>query len=196
MASWTEIFNSAILPLGQREITSIDDAVTSARKCKAVYLAMADEVMYSHPWKVAMQRLYVAADAVAPAFGAAFAYTIPSDPFCLRVWRVGDDDDNWFAEGCGRWEVEGTKILTDLPGPLKVRYIGRVTDPGRFSGMLATAISRRIAMEVAYTLTNSRDSETKATNDYEKILSQARSLDSQQGTPEQLERSSILMARY
>lgn len=196
MSDWTSIFNQAVLPLGQREIASFDENSTSARKCRAVYLNIADEVLYSHPWKCALARALLAAASAAPVFGPQFAYTLPADPFCLRAWRVGDSDGNWYDEDTGKWEVEGTQILTDLPAPLKLRYISRVTDPGLFSAMLATAISCRLRAEVAFTITASKDNELAAMKDYTDMLAQARSLDSQQGTPERLGQSRILEARW
>jgi hypothetical protein len=117
MSDWTGIFNQAIVPLGQRELSSIGDQTASARRLKAVYLSIADEVLGAHPWKAVMKRALLApvADEGKPAFGPAFAYALPSNPWCLRAWYVGDRDDVWYDEDCRRWEVEGRQILTDMP---------------------------------------------------------------------------------
>lgn len=195
MTSWTSLSNMALIRLGVREISSLDDPTPAARKIKSIYEALRDEVLYSHPWKVALRRTFLSSTATAPVFGPSLAYNFPTDPYCLRIWRVGDDEDHWFSEG-ERWEIEGRQILTDMPGPLKVRFIAQITDEAQFAGLVGTAMARRIEAEIAYTLTNSREKEEKAWNDYGAVLIKAQSLDSQQGSAETAMRSEILESRY
>lgn len=180
MTDWTSIANMALLQLGARPITSLDENSNNARNIKSVYEAIRDEVLYSHPWKPAKTRAWLAADAVAPIFGPAYAYTLPADPFCLRPWQVGDED-NWFRED--DWHVEGRQILTDSAPPLRLIFVCRLLDPGQFAGLLATAMARRIAAEIAYRTTNSREKEAAAAQAYEEVLAKARSADAQQGSP-------------
>lgn len=198
MTDWTAIFNQALGNLGSPPISDyLIDPSPRAARLRAVYLAVADEVLQAHPWKCALGRAQLGADATAPLFGPSYSYTVPSDPWCLRPVCVGDPDDeeNWFGR-CDRWQFEGRQILTDLPAPINVRYIKRLTDPNLFTGLLATAMSRRLAWEIAYALTNSREKEQAAEDAFGKFMQQARSIDSQQGTPPREFPSRILQDRY
>lgn len=198
MADWTGIANMALTHLGARQISDLlTDQTTSGRTIRGVYLNLADEVLYAHPWRVALQRFNLGADAVGPLWGPRYAYSFPTDPWALRVWTLGTDDVAFLRGGWDyQWEVEGRKILTDFPPPLPAKFIMRVIDPNQFVGLLGTAISRRIAQEIAFKVTNSREKEATAQQEYEKALATARALDSQQHSTRQSTRSSILGARF
>jgi hypothetical protein len=196
MTDWTTIANQALNSLGSRPISTIDEQSISATRIKGVYLNLRDEVLGAYPWKCALKRMFVPADAKGPDFGAAYYYTLPTEPWCLKPHKIGDDDGRFWNDRSQRWSVEGRKIITDIPPPIKLIYIQRLEDPNLFSGILASAMSRRIAAEIAFALTNSRDKETAAYQQYNDFLSQARSSDAQQGTTGDTFESEILEARY
>lgn len=188
MASWTQIANKSLRRLGSDRIADIADATESARAIADVYEQARDDVLAEHPWKCARFRTSLAADATAPAWGYAYAYTMPADPFCLRPWSL--------EELRIVHQVEGRKILTDEPAPLKLIFIGRVTDPELFSPWVANTIAARIAWDVAYRLTQSSKREDTMAAAYAAALATARSIDSQQGTPDPIEADELVNSRY
>jgi hypothetical protein len=198
MADWTGIANMTLAHLGARQINDLlTDQSESARAIRGVYLNLADEVLYAHPWKVALQRFMLSADTTGPLWGPQYAYSFPTDPWALRVWTLGSDDVAFLRGGWNyHWEAEGRKILTDFAPPLPAKFIMRVLDPNMFVGLLGTAMSRRIAQEVAFRLTNSREKEAGAGQEYAKALADARSLDSQQRGNRRAASSSILESRF
>lgn len=196
MPDWTGIANQALLGLKVRPITDIlTDNSTAGQAIRSVYLNLADEVLYAHPWKVALRRFKLGLSASQPDYEWQYAYDFPTDPYALRAWSIWDGD-NWLDWRTGAWAVEGRQILTNLEAPLSCRFIVRVTDPNQFIGLLGTAMSRRIKWEVAYDLTNDRAKEADAKEEYREVLAEAKTLDSQQGTPRDVQSHEIESARF
>jgi hypothetical protein len=199
LADWTGIANLACAGLGVRQLANVEtDTSTAARTINALIPLLADEVIAAHPWKVAMVRAQLPAGLAPPLFGPAYLYPLPADPWCLRVWQVMDEEGSWlrYDDRDAGWQVEGRTILSDYAPPLAIKYIGRVTDPNLFTGQLATAMAFRIEAAAAYTLTNSREMEMTAMQKWASFIPDARSLDSQQGTPQHIRRSDILDSRW
>ena len=71
---------------------------------------------------------------------------MPTDPFCLRVLSL-DDPDIIFR-------VEGRKILTD-ESTIKLKYVGRITDPNAYDTLLIETIAAALAADLAYPLVGS-----------------------------------------
>ena len=58
------------------------------------------------------------ADTTAPDWEFAYAYTLPSD--CLRILKLEYRDTNY--------QIEGRKIVTDEPAPLKIQYVAQINN--------------------------------------------------------------------
>ena len=205
MADWTGIANLALLKLGRRQLTDLlTDTSDSANAIRGIYLTLADEVLYARPWSVAKKRFMLGASGAAPLFGLTYAYDFPTDPYALRCWQVGDDDDfgGGYGGQDGRWTVEGRQVLTDLAAPLPCVFVVRPTDangvldPNKFVGLLGTAMAYRIGWAVAYRLTQSRNKEDEMQEAYERALEMASSIDTSQQTPRPADADEILRARY
>ena len=78
MTSETEICNRALQKLGAQRIADLDEGTKNARECKACYSILRDAELRAHPWNFAITREQLAADAMAPAFGRARAFPLPS----------------------------------------------------------------------------------------------------------------------
>ena len=188
MTSVTGICNIALAAVGEGSIIDIDDAEEKARRCKLLFDDVRDAVTRAHPWNAATELASVAADGTPPAFGFANAFTLPTDPFCLRVWRMQNVDTIF--------KVRGRKIHSDAKGPLNFEYIKQVTDPAELDALMVQAIALRLAHSLTYRITNSRTLRADIWNDYKDILAEARSIDGQEGTPEEFEVDDFLSARF
>lgn len=187
MASWVAIANLALRRLGADRITDLDDDDEGARAVSDVYELVRDQVLRAHPWNCALVRKSLAPDDTDPVYGYDYQYTLPSDPYCLRIWRI---------DGNPEYVIEGRKILTDEGTELKILYISRVTDPEQFDAQLVVAMAAHIAHEIAFRLTNSRTAEDEMKKWAKETLALARSSDAQEGTPEDVEADDFLNSRY
>lgn len=182
MPSWTSILNTSLLWLKQRTVQNyLSTTDNAAIEFRRVYEQARDTVLAAHPWNCAMELASLDADATAPAFGFTYAYTLPTDPWCLRVWQLDYDthDD-------AKWKVRGRKIHTDESAPLKIEYIARRTDPAEFSPHLADTMSACIAERLAITLTGSESKRQAMEEKYGDYLRNARTFDGQEGTPDEI----------
>ena len=94
MPSVVDICNNALVDLGASSIVSLTEDSKAARLCNQRYDSIRDTVFRFHPWNCLINRASLAADAVAPAFEYAFQYTLPTDPYCLRVLSLETADFN------------------------------------------------------------------------------------------------------
>lgn len=184
--SAVSICNLALQKLGAKRIVSFEDGTKNAHLCDGFYSQAVDEVLRMHPWNCAIHRKELAADEEAPVFGWAYQYSLPSSPYCLRVLAVQYADYE-FA-------IEGRKLVTN-EGTCKIAYIKRIIDPNEFDSLLTEAIVARLTIKLAYPITQSVSLEDKMCKNFKHILSEARSADAQEGTPQKIDTSTLLNAR-
>jgi hypothetical protein len=91
--------------------------------------------------------------------------------------------------------IEGRMLLTN-EGICKILYVKRIVDPNEFDALLVEAIAARLATKLAYPVTQSVSLEDKMVKNFGKILSEARSVDAQEGTPQVIDTSYLLDSRY
>ena len=187
--SVVSICNRALDLLGADPITSLEDGSKSANLCLRNFESIRDAVLRSYPWNSAMRRARLAALAESPAWGFLYQFPLPTGPDparCLRVYRV---------DGCDDYRVEGRRLLTDAPPPLDIHYIGEISDPADFDPLLSDAIAARLAVYLAANITESASRIEAMRANYRDALAQARSADSQEGTPETLDTDVWLASR-
>ena len=188
MADLTEIANIALIELGAQVITEIGEGSDNANTLKSNFNSVRDVVLRSHPWNCASARKLIAADPTQPNFGYAYRYALPTDPYCLRVVKVNGNKVAWNVEG--RW------ILTDVAGPIEVQYIARPKTPEELDPMLADVIGLSLAARCAQRIANSKTKKEKAEAAAERALKSARSVDGQEGTPDQPAESELYLSRF
>lgn len=193
MPSWTAIANRALGALSEKPIQSYTSKTEKgALAFFNVYLDIADEVVASHPWNCAVQRIAIgSADASGPAWGFARSFTLPADPRVLRVWKLNED-----RHGNARFKVIGRKIHTDEGAPLQAEAICRVDDPMNFPPLLAKAVSAAIAEAIAMEMTDSATRRDKMAEWAAKCLDDARFADGQEGSTDDVEASELERSRY
>lgn len=184
--SAVQVCNRALDILGADPILSLADNTEAGRLCNRNYAAVRDAVLRAYPWNAAMRRAALPALAEAPAWGAAFAYELPSD--CLRLWRVEN-------EGFADWRVEGRRVVSDIGPPLRVLYLASLDDTGLLDPLMGEAIAGRLAADLAYRLTGSTSLGAQAWSMYQAKLAEARRVDAQEGTPDGLVARDWLDAR-
>ena len=187
MASVVDLCNRALDLLGAANITSLTENSKEARLCNGNFDDVRDAVLRSHPWNIAITRRELAKDSDTLAFGFSFQYSLPTDPFCLRVlsfWNSNVNNDVAAYDSNVMFKIEGRKVLSN-EGTCNIIYIGRVTDTEQYDSLLNKAISARLAAEIAYNITGSNSVSQGMIAIYEDRLKEAKGVDSMEGFPEQ-----------
>lgn len=176
MASQVEIVNYALTLLGQDRILSIDDDLKAAREAKAVYSIVRDALLAGYTWSFAKTRASIPASVTVPAFQFANTYPLPVD--CLRIIMIGDiyvgaDLTDYRNTPVEEYAIEGREILTDLPAPLKLRYIKQVTDTTQFSANFSESLGCSLAERLAEPVAQSETKRDRATVAFKDSISKA-----------------------
>lgn len=174
MTSIVDICNSALNMIGATNIIALTEDSKSARVCNQRFANVRDAVMRAHPWNCIVTRASLAADTETPAFTFAYQYTLPTDPYCLRVLHLDYHDLEY--------KVEGRKIMTD-ESELNLVYLARVEDPNEYDMLLVEAMAARLAADISFNLANSSSLTPVMWDLYTKKLSEARFVDASEGTP-------------
>ena len=175
----TVICNQALDILKEAEITNLEnDNRPIVRWMRRNFDTSRDSLLSRYDWNFALQRVVLAASAEQPAFGWSHAFTIPHD--CLRVLPVTVCGH---SEGTPiRHEVEGACILTDAPGPLKVRYVRRTEDYDRYPASFIEALAAYIAMKCGHWVTGKVSYVQVAQGLYREAIDVAWRIDAIEGT--------------
>lgn len=176
MASVVEIGSNALRLIGADPITDLSDDSERARLISALWPNVRDAVLRAHGWKFARRRASLALEATAPIWEYANSFTLPVDPWCLRVLKTDLDDMNI------PWVKEGRSIVTDAT-VVRILYVARIEDPGAYDSSFESAVTARLAADLAYPITSSTDIAEKMFELYSLKLVEARFFDSTEGSP-------------
>lgn len=186
----TSICNLALAKVGgKRQITNLEtDTGTAAELLRAQYDFLRDSVLRAYPWNFAIKRVELALSSDTPSHEYDNVFALPSD--CLKVIRTSWEADNVVSadancfsyENYPPYRIEGKKLLTN-ESSVKIEYISQVTDPAQFDAQFVDVFSVRLAAEIAYPLTKDRGLVRDLRALFEALLPEARTSDSQEGTP-------------
>ena len=176
--SAVDICNSALNMIGASNIISLDEDSKAGRICKQRYTNVRDAVFRSHVWNCLVNRVQLTADVSAPTFEFQYQYTLPTDPYCLRVIKLEFLDTVY--------RIEGRKLLTN-ESQLKLIYVGRDENVSNYDQLLSGSIAAGMASDLAYPLVGSNTLAQQMFDMYQRKLSEARFVDATEGTPAQTE---------
>lgn len=182
-----KIANMALTRLGAQTIRSFDDGSTSADKIKAIYDLVRDAALQDHPWNFAIGRAVLSASSSTPEYEYAYKMTLPSN-YLRAVKTEPIDLDYKIEDGC---------LLTNETS-VRLKYIKRVEDESKFSATFIVAFATLLAHKVCYSITGSLSKEQALLAEYVAQLQSARSVDSQEDTPDEIDEygNTWLDARY
>lgn len=198
MPSVVDICNEAMDLLGAATITSLTENSKEARLCNRRFDTVRDQVLRSHPWNCAITRATLAKDAAAPAFGFSSQFTLPTNPYCLRVlsfWNATVNSDVAAYDSTAMFKVEGRKILTNQ-SECKIVYVFRQEDTEQFDSLLSSTIAHKLAAETAYAITGSNGVASNMFALYEQQVRLARSMDAMEGYPDKIQADDFVNIRY
>lgn len=188
MASVVEIGSNALRLLGAEPITDLSDESERARLVAALWPQARDATLRAHGWKFARKRAQLAKLEDGPLWEYANAFALPTDPWCLRVLKT-DLDDLDIA-----WVVEERTVVTDASA-VKILYTARIEDPGSYDATFESAVTARLAADLAYPVAASVALAEKMFGLYSLKLVEARFLDSTEASPTGVRSDDIVNAR-
>jgi len=197
-ASNVAIANLALTKLGDLRILNLTDNTKPAREVNAVFDMTRDYLQRRFSWRFCIKRANLAADTTTPLWDWSYQYQIPSD--CMRILQVGQwypspDLSDLISTGGQEYVLEGKYILSNQAGPLKLRYLSRVTDPVQFDAAFDMAFSAYLAYILAEPLTASPEQKQMAYNDYRNSIKDAVIANAIENPPESLADQTWILAR-
>ncbi len=171
------IVNQALGLLGQDPIMSLDQEGRSAEWSNILWPQARDAVLSLHPWSCALERAQLARLGTAPLAGFAYAYQLPSSPYCLRPWAMEGTPDTgqpW------PWRVRRRSLETDAEAAL-ITYSCRLTDTTLFDPLLVEALAAHLAWKLAYVLAGNKRKVPEMLTIFEGAMAQAKNADGRQG---------------
>ena len=198
MPSVVDICNEAMDLLGAATITALTEDSKEARLSNRRFETVRDQVLRAHPWNAVIERKELAQDSSAPAFGFAHQYTLPTNPYCLRVlsfWNGNVDNEIAAYDSQNMFKVEGRKVLSDET-TCRIIYIARITDTEQYDSLLSSTIAHKLASEVAYAITGSNSVAQQMFQLYQARLGEARSMDAAEGMPDKIISDTFINSRF
>jgi hypothetical protein len=193
-----DIANAALLKLGSPAIVALTDGTKAARTIAARYDDLRRDELSNNPWTFAMLRTTLPALSAFPAYGFGLAYQIPTD--CLQLVQVNDFDYPSNASDYRSildvpFALEGGRILTDWPAPLKLRYVQDITDVTRFSPSFCEVLACRIAYECCETILQSATKKDGLMKEHQMAIARAGQNNAIEKPPESAPDDSWVMGR-
>lgn len=176
MASQVDICNRALIKLGAGQITSISDSNKQARILSGLWDTVRKAELTKRYWNFALARSSLAALATSPAWGFNNQFQLPTD--FLKLAQINDtfiapSQVDYRTSDDSAWAIEGTVVMCNFSAPLKIRYVSDVSDAGLFDPLFGEAMASKLAYEACYAITQSRDGQRAALEDYKLAVREA-----------------------
>lgn len=191
MASKVSIANRALVKLGDEPILLLEDDSKRARTIKSMFDEVRRAEIRRHRWKFAIKREELVALAEAPKFGYRYQFPLPND--YLGLVQVGE----FYLRSRMQapWSVEGGRILTNMPAPLRIRYQCDVDNPGLFDPLFVEVLACKLAMEACEAINQSSTKYQSCAEAYQFAVSEATRQDAIENPPDELPQGSWLDSR-
>ena len=177
MATDVSICSNALRRLGDQPITALTDDTERARLCNAFFPDARDHVLRQHTWNFAITRASLSKLSSAPAYGFSHMYSLPTNPYCLRVLEMEYPDYIFKIEND---PTNGRVLVTD-EDQAKILYIARITNASLFDSMFVDTLTAKLSVDLCYAITGSTQLQAQMDKMYQQKLSEARSIDGQEG---------------
>lgn len=200
MPSETDLLNGALGLVGASRITEIGDGSTNANHCQAFYGPLRDSLMRAHHWNFAIKRAELAQDEAAPAFEFSYQYTLPTDPWCLKVIEYNGaslDTTNlslFEAATLSRYKIEGRKLLTN-DGEVKIVFLARITNPDEWDALFYQMVQTWLASYLASAIPKDLKKSALLLEQAQGMWSMATAVDGQEGSVEPFRCDTLLRGR-
>ncbi|MDR1586920.1 MAG: hypothetical protein LBS57_05640 [Treponema sp.] len=151
-ASWTQICNRALGRLGAMSIADLMEGTQNAEFCLRFLPEAVEYVLGQYDFSFARNRVLLAPNAEAPAFGWRAQFNLPLD-FMRLVKVYGGHREMPEEADCIPYQVENGKIFANA-NELQIIYIARPKEPNQLPQSVRKAISTHLAYLLSTPLTS------------------------------------------
>jgi len=177
--SVVEICNLALAKVASpQRISDLSENTLEAKMCNLLYPQVRDWTLRDYPWRCALKRDSLAELDITNNTQYTYVYQLPTDPKCLRVLGLIDNDTREFNPYL-EFMVEGEALYCNY-NPCVILYIQQLTDPKKYDPGLVEAISLRLAVELAVPIAQSVQLKQALMNEYEMFKMRAVDQDGQE----------------
>ena len=207
MTDAVAIANIALNNLGDKTISDFSDNTAQAFATKTRFSDVVNQVLRAHPWNCATKRATLAKFTVKPVYNFDHAYQLPTD--ALRVVSLYEEinyDYAWKIELIADGEEDRLALVTSS-STANITYVKKYIGSGNhdnkeavmtlnnFDPILVQAVGMALAGEIAMDLTGQSQLRDLMLGKYQAILSEARSINGQEGTSDRIESNEWINAR-
>ena len=154
MADTVEIYNLALLHLGAKPCTAIDDGSAGANAITRAWATAVKAILSAANWDFALKQAELVQGST-PLFGYDYSYTLPSD--FLKALKLSGNADGF------QWEIKDGVLCIDLDSAdgdgyeVELEYVAYITDVTLFPAFFVEALSYKLAIMVAPALLGQSD---------------------------------------
>ncbi len=193
MPGEVDVINVGLTHIGATPIVSLLDGSVSANAAGKIYEQTRDDLLSSHPWNFATQRVKLAQSATAPAFEFDHAYALPSG--WLRTISVHNNDAGHGTILYRMELVNGQRVLVTSSDDVYLRYVAQITDANLMTPDFRAALSLAMARNLSIPLASSNTLYELMTRAADRVVAKARSTDAMGSFPELRPRGSWASSR-
>lgn len=136
--------------------------------CKQSYDEILVELLRMHNWNFAIFRQSLNKDASStPVYEFSNKFVLPTIPILIRVLST---------ENNTAYKIENNFLLSN-ESSVKIRFIGKETDPNKYDSLFVEVFASKLAYEVGYAVTSDETRIARVKQDFIESLSLARERD-------------------
>ncbi len=180
MNSEVEVANAALGEIGETSITAFRPAEENERS-RQVFINFdrtRDALIRKYTWNFAITRQLLAADSTAPLMEFSTQHALPTDPYSIRPLGIYNSSGIALTT---EWRIEGRKLLSN-ESVIYLRYLGRVEAVGLWDSLFTDAFIFSLATNISLPLTRNINTKKIMTAEFDKIIQEARTSDSLEGS--------------
>lgn len=170
------ICNLALIKVGSKRISSIDEDEKPAKLIKAIYDQKRDSMLRAHRWNFATKRVTLTPTATTPDWGYEYEYDIPND--YLGFFDPDQEDVELV--------FEGSKIRSD-ESSIDCTYVYRNTDEATWDASFQESFACELSADICYALTQSSTLTDMLRKKAKDALEEAKANDAVEGTAKTLQ---------
>lgn len=207
----TTIANRALQLLGYQAISSIQENSRGAKAMNRAYQPVLLSELRKNYWNFAIARAALPQNAIGPAFGKSFYYSLPPDFLDIappdQVFGVaggGTLAGNQILAGTPiitgspivDWQIEGGMIASNQVAPLNIRYVSSNVTESMFDPCFEEAFAAALAVMTCEELTQSNTKLAALAQIYDQAIEIAKKRNAFDGRPIQPPTDTYVIARF
>lgn len=183
--SKVDICNLTLMKLGAQRITSLTEVNDHVTLFNEFYDRVRQATLEAYPWRFALRRASLVKSAAAPEWDFTNQFALPSG--CLKVETTDAPDSEW---------IEESGFILSNRDSMKITFIFDETDTTKFSPLYVEALAEHLASEMSIGVQGLSGGKQTFFELYQGKLREARTRDSQVGSPKKLPEADLNIFRH